>query len=295
MKKNAKQTLLLKEKREQRRIKYSSYMGGKRKPGEKPKDFKGTARRYFGLLQPHKTIMILVVSAGIIGAAVSVGGPMVLGDVVDAIQQEVARKLTGSEPDIVSTIKMLLKLLAIYGTSTVLNFVQNFTMAGITKKVICSLRERVNDKLSRLPLRFFDNKPKGDIMSRMVNDIDNISNSFQHSIIQIITSVVTAVGVFACMLYVNWRMTLLLLFILPVSLLLVLAITRRSKRHFKAQWDRTGELNGHIEEMFTGHKLIKIFGREQDAKDEFDDINDQLALVSRKAQFMSGLVDRCWI
>lgn len=290
MKKNAKQTLLLKEKREQRRIKYSSYMGGKRKPGEKPKDFKGTARRYFGLLQPHKTIMILVVSAGIIGAAVSVGGPMVLGDVVDAIQQEVARKLTGSEPDIVSTIKMLLKLLAIYGTSTVLNFVQNFTMAGITKKVICSLRERVNDKLSRLPLRFFDNKPKGDIMSRMVNDIDNISNSFQHSIIQIITSVVTAVGVFACMLYVNWRMTLLLLFILPVSLLLVLAITRRSKRHFKAQWDRTGELNGHIEEMFTGHKLIKIFGREQDAKDEFDDINDQLALVSRKAQFMSGLV-----
>lgn len=290
MKKNTKQTLLLKEKREQRRIKYASYMGGKRKPGEKPKDFKGTARRYFGLLQPHKTIMILVVSAGIIGAAVSVGGPMVLGDVVDAIQQEVARKLTGSDSDMVSTIKMLLKLLAIYGTSTVLNFVQNYTMAGITKKVICSLRERVNDKLSRLPLRFFDNKPKGDIMSRMVNDIDNISNSFQHSIIQIITSVVTAVGVFACMLYVNWRMTLLLLFILPVSLLLVLAITRRSKRHFKAQWDRTGELNGHIEEMFTGHKLIKIFGREQDAKDEFDDINDQLALVSRKAQFMSGLV-----
>lgn len=290
MKRSDKQALALKEKRDKRREKYAGYKGGKRKPGEKPKDFKGTARKYFSLLLPHKYIMIIVLLAGMFGAALSVMGPMVLGNVVDAIQEEVKQKLIGKNIDLSEIIKMMLMLLAIYGTSSILNFIQHYTMAGITQKVVRSLRERINAKLSKMPLKYFDGNSKGDIMSRMVNDIDNISNSFQNSIIQIVTSVVTAVGVFGCMLYVSWRLTLITLAILPPSLLIVLAITRRSKKHFKSQWDRTGELNGHIEEMYTGHKLVKVFGREADAMEEFDDINDQLALVSRKAQFISGLV-----
>ncbi len=285
-----KQTAELKVKREKRREKYADYKGGKRKPGEKPKDFKGTARKYFGLLLPHKNTMIIVLLVGVAGAAMSVMGPMLLGRVVDAVQVEVQQRLLGKIIDMRAIIKLMLSLLAVYGTSSILTFTQQFTMAGITQKVVCSLRERINAKLSVMPLKYFDGTSKGDIMSRMVNDIDNISNSFQNSIIQIITSFVSAIGVFGCMLYVSWRLTLIILAILPPSLLVVLAITRRSKIHFKAQWDRTGELNGHIEEMFTGHKLVKVYSHEAAAVEEFDDINDQLAATSRKAQFVSGLV-----
>jgi len=285
-----KQNVALKEIREKRFKKYSAYKAGKRKPGEKPKDLKGTARKYFSLLLPHKRMMIVVLVTGVVGAALSVAGPMVLGRVVDAVQGEVARKLLGKQMNISAILKMMLTLVGIYGTSSVLTFVQQYTMAGITQKVVCSLREKINTKLSKMPLKYFDGNSKGDIMSRMINDIDNISNSFQNSIIQIVTSFVTVVGVFSCMLYVSWRLTLITLAIFPPSMLIVLAITRRSKKYFKDQWDRTGELNGHIEEMYTGHKLVKVFGREKDAKAEFDDINDQLGMVSRKAQFVSGLV-----
>ncbi|HZK38967.1 MAG TPA: ABC transporter ATP-binding protein [Clostridia bacterium] len=284
------QNLDLKEKREKRREKYDSYKGGKRKPGEKPKDLKGTVRKYFALLLPHKKLMTVVLLTGIAGAVMSIAGPKLLGDVVDAVQTEVKQKLLGNQIDLGAIVKLMLSLLAVYGTSSLLTFTQHFTMAGITQRVVRTLRERINDKLSVMPLKYFDTTSKGDIMSRMVNDIDNISNSFQNSVIQIVTSSVTAVGVFGFMLYVSWRLTMITLAVLPPSLLIVTTITRRSKKHFKSQWDRTGELNGHIEEMYTGHKLVKVFGREKDAMEEFEDINDQLAQTSRKAQFISGLV-----
>lgn len=284
------QNLDLKEKREKRREKYDSYKGGKRKPGEKPKDLKGTVRKYFALLLPHKKLMTVVLLTGIAGAVMSIAGPKLLGDVVDAVQTEVKQKLLGNQIDLGAIVKLMLSLLAVYGTSSLLTFTQHFTMAGITQRVVRTLRERINAKLSVMPLKYFDTTSKGDIMSRMVNDIDNISNSFQNSVIQIVTSSVTAVGVFGFMLYVSWRLTMITLAVLPPSLLIVTTITRRSKKHFKSQWDRTGELNGHIEEMYTGHKLVKVFGREKDAMEEFEDINDQLAQTSRKAQFISGLV-----
>ncbi len=290
MRRKNRQNIDLYKKREKRKEKYAAYKGGKRKPGEKPKDLKGTARKYFSLLLPYKKLMAVVLLTGIAGAAMSVAGPKLLGDVVDAVQTEVQQKLNGRQIDLSIIVKLMLSLLAVYGTSSILTFTQQFTMAGITQKVVCSLREQINAKLSVMPLKYFDSTSKGDIMSRMVNDIDNISNSFQNSVIQIITSTVTAVGVFGCMLYVSWRLTIITLAILPPSLFIVTIITRRSKKHFKSQWDRTGELNGHIEEMYTGHKLVKVFGREKDAMEEFEDINNELALTSRKAQFVSGLV-----
>lgn len=290
LRRKSRQNTDLKEKREKRREKYAGYKGGKRKPGEKPKDLKGTVRKYFALLLPYKKLMTVVLLTGIAGAVMGIAGPKLLGDVVDAVQTEVKQKLAGNQIDLGAIAKLMLSLLAVYGTSSILTFTQHFTMAGITQKVVCSLRESVNGKLTVMPLKYFDNNSKGDIMSRMVNDIDNISNSFQNSVIQIITSSVTAVGVFGFMLYVSWRLTMITLAILPPSLLIVTAITRRSKKHFKTQWERTGELNGHIEEMYTGHKLVKVFGREKDAMEEFEDINDQLAQTSRKAQFISGMV-----
>lgn len=290
LRRKSRQNTDLKERREKRREKYAGYKGGKRKPGEKPKDLKGTVRKYFALLLPYKKLMTVVLLTGIAGAVMGIAGPKLLGDVVDAVQTEVKQKLAGNQIDVGAIAKLMISLLAVYGTSSILTFTQHFTMAGITQKVVCSLRESVNGKLTVMPLKYFDNNSKGDIMSRMVNDIDNISNSFQNSVIQIITSSVTAVGVFGFMLYVSWRLTMITLAILPPSLLIVTAITRRSKKHFKSQWERTGELNGHIEEMFTGHKLVKVFGREKDAMEEFEDINDQLAQTSRKAQFISGMV-----
>ncbi|HZK38889.1 MAG TPA: ABC transporter ATP-binding protein [Clostridia bacterium] len=280
----------LKEKRKKRREKYESYMGTRRKPGEKPKDLKGTVHKYFALLLPHKKLMTVVLLTGIAGAVMSIAGPKLLGDVVDAVQAEVQKKLTGSQIDLGAIVKLMLTLMAVYGSSSLLTFTQHFTMAGITQKVVRTLREQINAKLSVMPLKYFDTTSKGDIMSRMVNDIDNISNSFQNTVIQIVTSTVTAVGVFAFMLYVSWELTMITLAVLPPSLFMVTVITRRSKKFFKSQWDRTGELNGHIEEMYTGHKLVKVFGREKDAMEEFEDINDQLAQTSRKAQFVSGLV-----
>lgn len=280
----------LKQKREERKEKYRDYIGGRRKPGEKANDVKGTAKKYFSLLLPYKKAMTLVILSGAVGAATSIAGPRLLGQVVDVIQAEVEQKLLGFDIDLKRILTLMLMLLAVYGITSVLNFVQHFTMAGVTQKIIYSLREQINIKLSVLPLKFFDRNSKGDILSKVVNDIDNISNSFQHSIIQILTSLVTAVGMFAGMLHISWRLTLITLAILPPSLLLALFITRYSRKLFKSQWNRTGELNGHIEEMFTGHNIVKVFGREQDAKDEFEDINSQLADLSRKAQFISGMV-----
>ncbi len=280
----------LAQKREKRRVKYDGYKGGKRKPGEKPKDFKGTLGRFFSLLAPYKGLMLLVLITGSIGAALSVTGPMLLGDIVDAIQDEIKKKLMGKDISLGEIFRILSVLLAIYGTSSVMSLIQNLSMADITRKVVRRLREQVNAKLSKMPLKYFDDNSKGDIMSRMVNDIDNISNAFQHIVTQFVSTAVMTVGVFCIMLSISPRMTLITLSVLPPGLLIVYAISRRSKRFFREQWDRTGELNGHIEEMYTGHNLVKVFGREQYAVEEFDDINDQLALVSRKAQFISGLI-----
>lgn len=286
----AKPNTSLAQKRENRRAKYDGYKGGKRKTGEKPKDFKGTLGRFFSLLAPHKGLMLLVLITGSIGAALSVTGPMLLGDIVDAIQNEIQKKLMDKDISLGEIFRILSVLLAIYGTSSVMSLIQNLSMADITRKVVRRLRERVNTKLSKMPLKYFDDNSKGDIMSRIVNDIDNISNAFQHIVTQFVSTAVMTVGVFCIMLSISPRMTLITLSVLPPGLLIVYAISRRSKRFFREQWDRTGELNGHIEEMYTGHNLVKVFGREQYAVEEFDDINDQLALVSRKAQFISGLI-----
>lgn len=270
--------------------KYSGYGSGERKPGEKPKDFKGTVSKFLPLLRPFLPGLILVVITGMIGAVLNVTGPMLLGDIVDAIKQQVDIKLAGGKLDFAQIRKVLLTILAIYGTSSVLSYIQHYTMAGITQSVVRSLREKVNEKLTHLPLKYIDTHSKGDILSRMMNDIDNISNTLQNNLVQIITSAVSFIGMLGLMFYVSWQLTLITLSVLPPSLLIISRIAKRSKRYFRRQWDETGELNGHVEEMYTGHNLIKVFDHEKQAIEEFDDINVELTKVSYKAQFISGMI-----
>ena len=163
-------------------------------------------------------------------------------------------------------------------------------MATATSKIVRDLRERINDKLSNLPLKYFDTHAKGDLLSRMMNDVDNISNTLQNNFIAVICSAAQLVGIFFVMLYKSWFLTLAIVLILPLSAFVAFKILTVSRKLFKEQWDRMGELNGHVEEMYTGHKIVKIFGQEKLAEDEFDDINTELIAVSRKAQFVSGSI-----
>lgn len=270
--------------------KYSGYRGGKRKPGEKPKDLKGTARKLFELLAPYKFPMAVVLFTGIAGSFLSITGPTLLGDIVDAIQQQVVSRLAGDEANRFGIFTIIVKLGAIYLTSSLMTFIQNYVMAGVTQKVVCKMREDLNGKFSRLPLKFFDSHSRGDLLSRVVNDIDNISNTLRENVIQIISSVVMVIGVFIMMMRISWEMTFITIAIFPPSLLLVRLITKRSRKYFREQWDRTGEINGHIEEMFTGHTVVKAFSHEEKAISEFVDINEQLTRSSRLAQFVSGLI-----
>ena len=281
----------LKRKRtSQSRKKYSGYSGGNRRPGEKPKNFKETVSRFVPLLKPFIPGMVVVLIAGVIGTVLTVTGPMFLGDIVDAIKEQADIKLSGGEINFSKIQKILLTILGIYGLSAVLSYVQHYIMAGVTQSVVRDLRDKVNDKLTHLPLSYIDSHSKGDILSKMMNDIDNISNTLQNNLIQIITSAVSFIGMLALMFYVSWQLTLITLSVLPPSLLVISLISKRSKRYFRRQWDETGNINGHIEEMYTGHTLIKVFDHEEQAIDEFDDINVSLAKAGYKAQFISGII-----
>lgn len=261
-----------------------------RPPGEKPVSSVQTAGKLLKLLSSHKLPIIIALLGGIAATVLNIIGPLLLGDSVDAIQQQIIVRLSGQQINMTAIGKTLITLLSVYVGSAIFTFVQNYTMAGITQTVVRDMREKINQKISRLPLKYFDSNTKGEILSRIMNDIDNISNTLQNNFTQIITSSATLVGVLAMMIYVSWKMTLITLSVIPACLIVALFVAKRSRRYFRAQWDRTGELNGHIEEMYNGHNIVKVFGHEKEAIDEFNEINEELYSASRKAQFISGTI-----
>lgn len=280
---------LLEMRRSTRKMRYSSYRSVQ-KGEEKANNFGKTLKRLLRYLLEHKSGCIIVLITCILSTICNVIGPSYIGDALDVLNEQVALKIEGYEISAETLIPYILMLLAVYGGMAIFSFIQQFTMAGITAKVVRRLREDLNTKLSHLPLKFFDSNAKGDILSRLINDIDNISNTLQHNLVSVVTSIITLVGVFVMMLITNWFLTLIIVLIVPPAAAIALSIMKVSKKLFKAQWDRTGELNGHVEEMYTGHKIVRLFGQEQLAVDEFNDINDELTDVSRKAQFISGTI-----
>ncbi|MHA6482562.1 ABC transporter ATP-binding protein [Paenibacillus sp. strain BS8-2] len=256
-------------------------------PGQKARDFKGSLKRLSGYLKPFRWTLIAVLAAAILSTVFSILSPKILGGATDKLFTGIVTK---SPIDFDGIIQILGLLAALYVISALFAFVQQYMMAGVAQKVVFRLRNEVNDKLGRLPLKFYDSRSNGDILSRVVNDVDNISNTLQQSLTQLITSIVTLVGVIIMMLTISPLLTLILILTLPLSFVAIGMIAKRSQVHFKNQQAQLGALNGHVEEMYTGHTIVKAFGREKESIRQFEEMNDKLYDSSWRAQFISGII-----
>jgi ATP-binding cassette subfamily B protein len=260
---------------------------------EKAKDFKGTLKRLMGYLKPHRLQLIAVVIMSILGTGFGIAGPKIMGKAITELFEGSIGKMKGVPGqgiDFDYILRILLILGGLYVASAFFTYIQQIIMVNISQKTVYNMRKAINDKLSRLPLSFFDSKTHGEILSRVVNDVDNVSGTLQQSITQLISAVVTLVGSIIMMLSINPLLTLVCLVTLPLSVMVTRFVASRSQKYFIAQQRTLGELNGHVEEMYTGHVIVKAFGREDKSVKEFNKINEELYNASWKAQFISGII-----
>ena len=260
---------------------------GRMMPGQKAKNFKGSLLRLLAYLKPFRWKLSAVLSAAILSTVFSIVSPKILGNATTIMFEGIVAR-TGI--DFAAIRRIVMTLAGLYALSSAFAFVQQYLMAGIAQKTVYALRQEVNAKLARLPLKFYDSRTHGEILSRVVNDVDVISNTLHQSLIQSISSVVTLVGVVIMMLTISPLLTLILVLTIPGSFFVVRAIATRSQTYFKDQQMQLGALNGHVEEMYTGHPVVKAFGHEQKSIAKFEKINDRLYEAGRKAQFVSGII-----
>lgn len=266
---------------------------GQMMPAEKAKDFKGTLRRLLGYLRPRRVALAVIFLMAILSTVFSIVSPKILGEATTTLFEGILAKtqhVPGASIDFGYITEILLWLIGLYLFSAVFSYAQQYLMAGVAQKVVYDMREQINRKLSRLPLKYFDSKTHGEILSRATNDVDNISTTLQQSLTQLMTSIVTLVGVIVMMLTISPWLTLILIVTLPLSFIVIRMIASRSQKHFMGQQRSLGQLNGHVEEMYTGHKIIKAFGREDESVATFNEINDKLYHSGWKAQFISGMI-----
>lgn len=262
-------------------------------PVQKAKDFKGTLNRLIIYFLPQKFLLIAVLVTAIIATVFNIVGPKILGLATTKLFEGVilkARHVPGASIDFGYIANVLLILAGLYIISAIFNYIQQYIMAGVAQRTVYKLRREVEDKLERLPLKFFDSRTHGEILSRAVNDMDNISSTLQQSLTQLITSVVMLIGVIVMMITISPLMSLVVVLTLPLSLLVTAGVAKRSQTYFKQQQRSLGELNGHVEEMYAGHKIVKAFGHERQAIEEFDRMNEMLYESGWKAQFVSGII-----
>ncbi|CAM4436342.1 ABC transporter ATP-binding protein [Paenibacillus typhae] len=262
-------------------------------PPEKAKDFKGTLRRLITYLRPRQVQLLIVLITAIASTVFSIFSPKVMGKATTKLFEGAYGMLTGvpgAAIDFDYVNRILLILGGLYLFSSVFSYVQQYVMAGVAQKVVFDMREQVNSKLERLPLKYFDSRTHGEILSRATNDVDNISTTLQQSLTQLITSIVTIIGVIIMMLTISPWLTLITIITLPLSFVVIMAITKRSQGYFIGQQKSLGQLNGHVEEMYTGHRIVKAFGRERQSLSEFNKINDDLYSSGWRSQFMSGMI-----
>jgi ATP-binding cassette, subfamily B, multidrug efflux pump len=295
-------------------------------PAAKSKDFRGSARRLLAELRPEARTVALVVALAVISVTLVVIGPKLLGAATNVIfdgavgtqlgdmgltgvppsEIEAGLRASGQEnlADMLSSMDVvpgegidfgllaqILSLVAIiYILSSIFSWGQAYLMAGVTQRTVYRLRRRVDEKLGRLPLSYFDRESRGDILSRVTNDIDNISQTLQQALTQLLTSVLTVIGVLIMMLTISPLLAFVSLLAVPASLIVTGLIASRSQKQFAAQWQRTGALNGHVEEMHSGHAIVKLFARQEEAIAEFDVRNEALYEASFRAQFLSGTI-----
>ncbi len=295
-------------------------------PVERSKDFRGSFKRLLRELRPERRIIALVVVLAVVSVTLVVIGPRLLGAATNVIfdgavgtqlgnagltgvpidqveaglraagQTDQANMLAsmnvvpGQGIDFGQLAQILLLTAGVYVVGSVFSWGQAYLMAGVTQRTVYRLRRRVDEKLGRLPLSYFDRESRGDILSRVTNDIDNISQTLQQSLTQLLTSMLTVVGVLIMMLTISPILAFVSLLAVPLSIIVTAFIASRSQKQFARQWERTGDLNGHVEEMHSGHAIVKVFGRQEQAIEEFDVRNEALYEASFKAQFISGII-----
>lgn len=266
---------------------------GMRVTGEKVKDFRGTLKRLLYYLQPRKLRLLFVLIATILGTAFTILGPMVMGKTITEVFEGAYDKLKGipgGGVDFTTVGKMLLLLTMLYILSSLFVFLQQYLMASVAQNTVYDLREDVFEKLDHLPLRYYDEHAHGDTLSRVANDIDLIGTTLQQSMTQFIQAVVTIIGILVMMLIISPTLTVIALISLPVSIFVIRPFLKRSQKNFQKQQKKLGELNGHIEEMYSGHTVIKAFNQEEKARNTFNAVNEELYESGRKAQFISGII-----
>jgi ATP-binding cassette subfamily B multidrug efflux pump len=258
---------------------------------EKPKDFKGTFSKLLDYLKPYKLKLIIVIIFAIGSTVFSIVGPKILGKATTKIFEGLISKVSGGDGIDFSYIKsIVMTLIGLYILSALFSYIQGFIVTGVSQKVSYKLRKEISKKVNRLPLKYFDKVSHGEVLSRVTNDVDTVSQSLNQSLSQIITSATTLIGVLIMMLSISWQMTIVALLILPISMIVVMGIVRRSQKYFKAQQKSLGEVNGHIEEVYGGHNIMKAFNAKEQVVSEFEDINNELYNSAWKAQFLSGLM-----
>ena len=297
--------------------------GGRRAmPVEKAKDFKGTLKRLIAYLKPQAVLLLMVIIFTALSVIFTIFAPRIMGEATNELfegvmskylpadmtkeqaiaelkakgQDQLAEMLSamdvtpGKGVDFNALLRILLILLTVYLLAAFFQWLQQYTMAGVAQNTVYRLRRDIDTKLARLPLKYYDNHPHGDILSRVTNDVDNIAHTLQQSITQVIHAVVTVIGVLIMMFSISPLLSWISLAIIPLSLLVTMFVVRRSQKYFIAQWDSTGALNGHIEEVFTGHNIIEAFNQQDKTIERFDEENERVYEASFKAQFISGII-----
>ncbi|MDD3429139.1 MAG: ABC transporter ATP-binding protein [Oscillospiraceae bacterium] len=261
-------------------------------PGEKAKDLKGTLRKLVAYLKPFHVSIIAVIIFAALSTVFSIVGPKILGNATTEIYTGIMSKLTGLGTGINfdKILNIIFFLLGLYIVSALLSYLQGFIMTGVTMKVTYNLRKNIAEKINRMPLAYFDRVSNGEVLSRITNDVDTVSQSLNQSLTQIITSVATLVGVLVMMLSISPLMTVVVLFTLPLSLAIVTGVVKKSQPYFKGQQKYLGNVNAHIEEMYAGHVVVKAFNGEEKSIGTFEEINNKLYNTAWKSQFFSGLM-----
>ena len=262
-------------------------MGAAGMPTEKAMNFNASLKRLFGELRPERTLVGVVILLGAASVALAVIGPKILGNATTVIFEGL---VTGTGIDFDNLHRILLWVVVIYVGSSLLSLAQGYILNGVTQRTVYRLRERVEAKIHRLPLSYFDKHQRGELLSRVTNDIDNVSQTLQQTLSQLFTSVLTVIGVLVMMVVISPLLAAVTLVSIPLTLIIVTQVAKRSQVKFVAQWKHTGELNGQIEETYTGHSLVKVFGRQARTQEEFDAKNEELYQASFGAQFISGII-----
>ena len=260
-------------------------------PAEKAKDVKGTTKKLANRLSKHKIAIIIVMIFAIGSTIFSIVGPKILGNATTEIYTGLMNKINGTGGiDFAKIGKIILFALGLYAVSALFSMIQSYIMAGVAQKATYKIRNELTEKINKLPMKYFDKRTNGEVLSIISNDVDTLSTGLNQSITQIITSIFTIIGILVMMLSISWEMTLVSLLILPISAVILKKVIGKSQKYFVKQQEYLGHVNGQVEEVYGGHNIVKVFGRENEAIKEFEKHNQELYKSGWRSQFLSGLM-----